>query len=117
MAGQARLNSVHNKPTMRTLWLIPVKCLLLLAATVAGADETKAPDLLKDAQRVVFLGDSITAAGQYVAYVDAWIVAQRWETSPQLINCGLPSETGESAAHGRGRSAACGGRREAWWPV
>ena len=28
------------------------------------------------ARRIVFLGDSITAAGQYVAYVDAWLTAR-----------------------------------------
>lgn len=78
---------------MRTLWMILANGLLLLTATAAGADETNPSALLKDSKRVVFLGDSITAAGQYVAFVDAWIVAQRWESSPQLIDCGLPSET------------------------
>jgi len=44
-------------------------------------------------KRIVFLGDSITAAGQYVAYVDACLASQRKKDAPAIIDCGLPSET------------------------
>src|SRR4029077_19071273 len=37
-------------------------------------------------------GDSITAAGQYVGYVDAWLATQS-KQPPTIIDCGLPSET------------------------
>lgn len=49
--------------------------------------------MLQNAKRVVFLGDSITAAGQYVANVEAWMLTQKWERRPFVINVGLPSET------------------------
>ena len=45
------------------------------------------------AERIVFLGDSITAAGVYATYVDAWIAASGWPNPPRIIDCGLPSET------------------------
>ena len=51
---------------------------LALLSPVIGAEPAPVV-LLKQAQRVVFLGDSITASGQYVALLDAWIVAQHWE--------------------------------------
>ncbi len=78
---------------MRSMWMFLANAVLLTAATVACADEANPAKLLQESKRIVFLGDSITAAGQYVAIFDAWIVAQRWKSSPQLINCGLPSET------------------------
>jgi lysophospholipase L1-like esterase len=61
-------------------------------ARTASAEPTPA-EMLKDAKRVLFLGDSITAAGGYVAYFDAWLVSERGEKAPIVINAGLPSET------------------------
>lgn len=43
------------------------------------------------AKRIVFLGDSITHAGDYVAAFDAWLVSRGWD--PVVIDVGLPSET------------------------
>jgi lysophospholipase L1-like esterase len=63
---------------------------LLISTASACAD---GPFHLKDGQKVVFLGDSNTFAGQFIAYLDAYLCtrfpAQRFE----LINLGLPSET------------------------
>lgn len=64
---------------------------LLIIAPVAAADDPLT--LVKKSKKILFLGDSITASGQYVAMFDAWLVAQRWDQTPQVINCGLPSET------------------------
>ena len=49
--------------------------------------------LLRDGQRVVFLGDSNTFAGHYVAYLDAYLFARFPGRKFELINLGLPSET------------------------
>ncbi len=50
---------------------------------------------LQDAQRVVFLGDSITQDGRYVEIIESWLIqnlpAQRFE----VIKLGLSSETVE----------------------
>ena len=58
-----------------------------------GGNETPLPKVLSDARKVLFLGDSITASGQYVAWFDAWLNARHPERTLRLINCGLPSET------------------------
>src|SRR5438132_4669375 len=64
--------------------------LLLLPTTLARADE---PFPLKDGQRVVFLGDSNTYAGKYIAYLDAYLCTRFPDKRFELINLGLPSET------------------------
>ncbi|QDU30063.1 GDSL-like Lipase/Acylhydrolase [Anatilimnocola aggregata] len=67
--------------------------LLVVTSSNLTAEEVKPLDLVKKSQRILFLGDSITASGQYVGLFDAWLVANRWEKTPTVINCGLASET------------------------
>ena len=64
---------------------------LLLAACCSAAEPTL--EALDKSQRIVLLGDSITAAGEYVGYFDAWLAVQRKKNPPTIINCGLPSQT------------------------
>ena len=45
------------------------------------------------AKRVLFLGDSITHAGHYIALIEANLYVTDPENVPELINLGLPSET------------------------
>ena len=45
------------------------------------------------ARRILFLGDSITYAGTWVAWVETWFRRQYPEASTEFINLGLPSET------------------------
>jgi lysophospholipase L1-like esterase len=59
----------------------------------AAAGQDAPRTLLEQSGRIAFLGDSITAAGLYVAYFDAWLVSQRMEHTPTVIDAGLPSET------------------------
>ena len=77
-------------------------CLMLLAAVAVAAEPpaTKAApaepsprQLLDRSRRIVFLGDSITAAGAYVADFDAWLLTQKLANMPVVIDAGLPSET------------------------
>jgi len=67
----------------------------LYAAPPAG--EAPAPNTpaaaLRQAKRILFLGDSITAAGGYVADFDAWLLTQPMTSRPTVINAGLSSET------------------------
>lgn len=59
-----------------------------------GTDTASNPrTLFMQSPRIVFLGDSITASGQYVADVEAWLFALRDDMRPHIIDCGLPSET------------------------
>jgi arylsulfatase A-like enzyme/lysophospholipase L1-like esterase len=64
-----------------------------LPPSAANAATLHPQALLQRSQRVLFLGDSITASGHYVAAFDAWLQTQRLEQTPEVINAGLPSET------------------------
>lgn len=44
-------------------------------------------------KRVLFLGDSITYAGQYSAYVETYFITRYPDSKIEFINVGLPSET------------------------
>jgi lysophospholipase L1-like esterase len=78
------------RPIFSLLFLLSVAC--ATAASSVAAAGTPA-DLLKNSKRVVFLGDSITAAGRYVGDFDAWLEMQRLGSKPVVIDAGLPSET------------------------
>lgn len=79
---------------IRGAWIaVGVLAWRLAMPAFVSAEETVPRDLLMNATRVVFLGDSITAAGQYVAYFDSWLVCRRLPQKPIVIDAGLPSET------------------------
>ncbi len=67
----------------------PLILLLLLTVPASAAE----PFLLKPNDVVLFLGDSITFAGGYVAQIDAVLRSRRPTEKFTLINLGLPSET------------------------
>ena len=64
--------------------------LALLTMIPAVQTETRLP---ADGQRVLFLGDSNTFAGTFIAYLDAYLYTKHPERRVELINLGLPSET------------------------
>ncbi|MBK1790024.1 SGNH/GDSL hydrolase family protein [Persicirhabdus sediminis] len=57
------------------------------------ANKTTPEQLLKNSQKILFLGDSITQAGGYVANFDAWLVKRFPLQRFTVINGGLSSET------------------------
>ena len=59
----------------------------------AAQAERSPRDAVMQARRIVMLGDSITYAGDYVAAFEAWLLTQRPEDPPTVLNLGLPSET------------------------
>jgi len=67
-----------------------VFCVVLSLAPANAADRD---ELLRQSQRIVFLGDSITFGGRYVACFDAWLLTQGLEPLPTVVDAGLPSET------------------------
>lgn len=77
---------------MRAFLSLAILAGLFVVSDPATAQESPR-ELLKSAKRIVFLGDSITAAGAYVAYFDAWLRMQPLEPQPVVIDCGLASET------------------------
>ena len=80
--------------------LLRTLCWSLLILIPIGTTAAQSPvanptpqELLKQSKRIVFLGDSITAAGEYVAYFDTWLLTQGLQQIPAVIDAGLPSET------------------------
>ncbi len=80
---------------MRTIGIL-VACTSLMGGglgTGRAAESVQPVELLKSAERVIFLGDSITFAGRYIAATEAWMLTQGWDRVPLVIDVGLPSET------------------------
>ena len=48
---------------------------------------------LRDARRILFLGDSITYDGKYIEYIEASLRLNYPDWSAEVMNLGLPSET------------------------
>ena len=49
--------------------------------------------LFGEAERVLFLGDSITYSGAYVEFIEAYVTTRDPDRRVELLNVGLPSET------------------------
>lgn len=82
----------HDCPApLRVCFLMLLAC--STAGTVASGASPEPRDVLKQSKRIVFLGDSVTAAGLYVVDFDAWLTTQGLSPKPDVINAGLPSET------------------------
>ncbi len=47
----------------------------------------------EEVKRIVFLGNSITYAGQHITYIDAYLSIRYPQKNYEIINLGLPSET------------------------
>ncbi len=58
-----------------------------------AAESPNALSKLQDVRRIVFLGDSITYAGQYVEFIEAYYAGRFPEQRLEFLNLGLPSET------------------------
>jgi lysophospholipase L1-like esterase len=70
---------------------IAIACLFAILPFAAAQERT--PFQIQDGDRVVFLGDSITQAGTYVVYLDAYVRTRYPDRKIELINHGLSSET------------------------
>ncbi len=78
---------------MRPFRSVMLLVLLMVSMIQSGVHAEEPRDLLMNAKRVVFLGDSITYSGQYIGYLELWMKAQGFDSMPTVINVGLPSET------------------------
>ncbi len=65
--------------------------ILLLSFAALDAKEF----FLRNGQRVLFLGDSITQDGRYVEMIESWLIANRPAQRIEIIKLGLGSETVE----------------------
>src|SRR5579871_5918856 len=75
-------------------WLSPGACLrLLILCLVAGSRMAHAGPTSLENQRTLWLGDSITAGGDYVTFVLYYLDRQVPKTTFDIISIGLASET------------------------
>ena len=70
-----------------------MRALFALVCFLASLFSAHAADFLPGVKRILFLGDSITHSGQYVATFAAFLAAEFPEREFVVINCGLSSET------------------------
>lgn len=98
MTGSPSSTSV----AVRCLPLLPVRRLLplvllvvtaLLPSLARAAEEQAGPQFPLGAKRILFIGDSITHAGHYVAWIDTQLRLQGTSPLPEIIGIGLGSET------------------------
>ncbi len=81
------------QPTRPNQLALIALAVLGLLSSPGAADQQKRERLLHGSRTIVFLGDSITFGGGYVAGFDAWLLTQKLEPAPRVINAGLASET------------------------
>ena len=70
---------------------MPIARLLLFVMLMGSVSEAEDTFPLK-AHRILFLGDSITAAGEFVNMIELQLRLQSVDPMPELVNAGLPSE-------------------------
>ncbi len=83
------ITELNGNWTMMNRILIALS-FVFIACAPKGTDPK---GLLDPGNRVMFLGDSITHAGQYISRIEAQLRLEDSESVPVLINLGLPSET------------------------
>ena len=71
--------------------MMPIARLLLFVILMGSVSEAEDTFPLK-AHRILFLGDSITAAGEFVNMIELQLRLQSVDPMPELVNAGLPSE-------------------------
>lgn len=78
----------------RTRTWISLACVGLGLAWAGGEAATQAAEAIAPSvQRILFLGDSITYDGKYIAYAETELRLRCPERTWEILNCGLPSET------------------------
>ncbi|MDE0578061.1 MAG: hypothetical protein OSB39_14025, partial [Opitutales bacterium] len=63
--------------------------LLALLALPAGARANENFEILKNAKKIVFFGDSITYGGEYIIFFERWLTVNHPELSPEVLNQGI----------------------------
>ena len=66
---------------------------LLISIALLATNALAADGQLKDGQRILWLGDSVTANGTHIGLIDAYLMTQRPNLTITNMPCGLSSET------------------------
>lgn len=79
----------EKHPALKNIFFI-ILYLIGLHLPINAQDGYKIPDKVK---KILFLGNSITYGGQYVAYIETMLTLHHSDVRYEFINAGLPSET------------------------
>lgn len=90
----------HHHPLLTKCLRFP-SCVLTLALAITGFSFLAAPSVrgdeelstVRQAHRIVMLGDSITYSGEYIDFIDTYLTMRFPGQHPEFLNLGLPSET------------------------
>jgi len=74
----------------RIIVVVLCVCISVCIASAAGVER---PFFLQGGERIVFFGDSITQAGQYIEYIEAFLLTRFPDETFEVINRGISSET------------------------
>jgi len=74
----------------RIIVVVLCVCISVCIASAAGVER---PFFLQGGERVVFFGDSITQAGQYIEYIEVFLLTRFPDETFEVINRGISSET------------------------
>jgi len=84
---------VNTKTTSIPGFRLALFLAAILPLTLKSAEPAGAFSKLQGVKRVVFLGDSITYAGQYIEWIEAYHTTRFPGRPVEFLNLGLPSET------------------------
>jgi len=82
------MDEIMNR--QRIIVVVLCICIFVCTASAAGVER---PFFLQGGERIVFFGDSITQAGQYVEYIEVFLLTRFPDETFELINRGISSET------------------------
>jgi lysophospholipase L1-like esterase len=91
MTRSLRHNPSRHPNVKNTLVALAIFFTFIFGNAASAADDN--PDFLKPDTNIVFLGDSITQGGTYIAYINAYLWSRYPDRQYNLINLGLGSET------------------------
>ncbi|MDA1015266.1 MAG: SGNH/GDSL hydrolase family protein [Planctomycetota bacterium] len=80
----------NGRDQSRRVAICGLLCVAWMGVALPASAELQFP---VHAKRILFIGDSITHSGQYVAWIDAQLRLQGVEPLPEIIGIGLSSET------------------------
>src|SRR5690242_18458789 len=78
---------------MKSIFCSQVTLLLLILCITSFLSCTAQQERHKDVPHILFLGNSITYAGNYITDVEAYYITHNPQKKYEFINMGLPSET------------------------
>ncbi len=84
---------MKHAPSLFNYWRLVIVASGLLLSGKASADQPFPKTPLKNGDQILFLGDSITQAGLYIAFIQTWLWAEHPDLKLEIINLGLNGET------------------------